>query len=389
MQAVERQVSDLRGLKPRAALQRTLLDPAGLALRVEHDLLQGYGAEQAAQDAQAYALLGFIDPGLDLRQLYMELMAEQVAGFYDSITDEMVLACRADFNGVERLTYAHEFDHALVDQVFNPESSLELNETGCATRTDRCLAARALIEGDASLLQEQWLRTFGSAGDLGDLLAFLNQQAMPAFASAPVYIQAEMTFPYLEGLAFVRSIYLQGGWAAVDALYASPPRSSEQILHPDRYPRDQPVELQSPDLLGALGPGWSEATRDSLGEWRTLQLLLEQVDEETARAAAGGWGGDLLFVFEQVGSGSEALVLITQWDTLRDAREFAEAFEAYASARFGVSPAGSGTALEWESEHASAQLVRQSNQTVWILAPDAELRAALSAAIRLPLWPVP
>jgi len=165
--------------------------------------------------------------------------------------------------------------------------------------------------------------------------------------------------------------------------------SSEQILHPDRYPRDLPLQLPVPDLTQTLGTGWTETRRDTFGEWNTYMLLAGQLDSAGAETGAGGWGGDIVLVFRQAQTGAGALVLVTQWDTLRDAREFFDAFRQYETARFGEPSGTSPGEVEWDSDNASSLLLRQSNQTLWILAPEAETRAALRAAVQLPLWPVP
>jgi hypothetical protein len=389
MTKLEGEVSDLRGLSPRAPLQRELLDQTALARRVVQDLLSDYTEEQAAQDTLLYTLLGRIEPGVDLRQLYSDLLAEQAAGFYDLEKDEMILLCGTGFGGIERLTYVHEYDHTLVDQVFEPEENLDYSEAGCEGRFDRCLALQSLIEGDATLLQEQWLRTFGREQDLVDILGFFDQFEMPVFNSAPAYIQDELTFPYLQGLAFVRSLYLKDGWSGVDELYVHPPLSSEQILHPDRYPRDVPIELSMPDLEGLAATTWAVIASDTFGEWNTFMLLADQLEQTDARTGAEGWGGDSLVLLQDRESGDGALILLTQWDTIRDAREFFDAFRLYGALRFGEPSMDSGVELAWDTDGTSSLLVRHSNQTLWVLAPDTQARTALRELLVLPVSPAP
>jgi hypothetical protein len=389
MRTIENEVATLRGLSPRAPQERVLLDAESLRGRVEADMLEDYTEQEAAKDALLFSLLGWIEPEVDLRQLYADLMAEQAAGFYDPEADEMVVLCGTEFGGLERLTYAHEYDHTLVDQAYDPTVTLNYADTDCESAYDRCLAAQALLEGDASLLQEQWLRTFGSQQDLTDILAFFDRFEMPIYDQAPEYIRAELTFPYLQGLLFVHSIYLQNGWAAVDSLYQNPPLSSEQILHPERYPRDLPVKLSVPDLQEKIGNGWRELARDTFGEWNTYMLLLGPLEEDAASRGADGWGGDFILLFQENRTGEGALLLVTQWDTLRDAREFVDAFRRYGTERFGELTVDTGSRLEWTGVGSSSLLLRQSNQTLWILAPDDETLNTLRSAIQLPLWPTP
>ena len=53
----------------------------------------------------------------------------------------------------------------------------------------------------------------------------------------------------------------------------SDPESTEQILHPDRYPDDKPVLVELPDLKPTLGDGWTELDSNVMGEWYTYLLL--------------------------------------------------------------------------------------------------------------------
>ncbi len=385
MEEIESQVTQLRGILPSESVSRSLLTPDQLRETVIHDFLGDYTQEDALQDVRLLSLLGLIEPGIDLWQLYADLFTEQVAGFYDTETDEMIVICGSGFGGVERLTYAHEYTHALQDQAYDIRDGLQYNNDACEADSERCFAIQALIEGDATLLQEQWLRTFAGDEDRSDLLEFFADFDMPVFDSAPAYIQSELTFPYFWGLNFIRTLYLDGGWAAVDTAYQNPPLSSEQILHPERYPKDPPVDLVSPNVSDALSSGWEKTVHDVLGEWATRMVLDEYLPIDEASLAAEGWGGDLLLFFYQEEDDVDALVLITQWDTMRDAHEFSAAFLDYGLARYGDPERPSSTSARWIAEDGITYFERVSNQTIWIVAPDEYTLEVLQKAIPLPL----
>ncbi|HUS85147.1 MAG TPA: hypothetical protein VMX56_08370 [Anaerolineales bacterium] len=385
MAEIETQVIQLRGILPSKSVSRSLLTSAQLRERVIQDFLGDYTQEDALQDVRLLSLFGLIDPEIDLWQLYADLLAEQIAGFYDIETDEMIVICGSGFGGVERLTFAHEYAHALQDQIYDIRDGLQYNNDACEAESERCFAAQALIEGDATLLQEQWLRTFAGDEDRSDLLEFFADFDMPVLAGAPAYIQAELTFPYFWGLSFVRTLYLAGGWAAVDTAYQHPPLSSEQILHPERYPKDSPVDLISPNASDALNPRWQKTAHDVLGEWATLMVLNEYLPIDQASMAAEGWGGDLLLFFYQEDDGVEALALITQWDTIRDSHEFSAALHDYNLTRFGDPELSSATSGQWIYEDGISYFERVSNQTLWILAPDEQTLEVLQKSIPLPV----
>jgi hypothetical protein len=389
MRQLEGQVTRLRGLPASGVVERDLLTPEQLRERVENDFLADYTEEEARLDNRLLALLGLIEPELDLHRLYVDLLTEQVAGFYDSQEEEMLVVCGTGFGGLEIFTYVHEYVHALQDQTFDLEAGLNFSEEACELDGERCFALRALIEGDASLLQEQWLRTYADREMLASLLSSLSSFDSPVLESAPEYIQAELTFPYLAGLSFTRSLYLEGDWAAVDSAFQNPPLSSEQILHPERYPRDEPVALSPPPDLDSLADGWGVERQDVLGEWATQQVLLSYLSEDAVQKSVGGWGGDLIFLLERSANDPAALVLITQWDTVRDTHEFAAEFMNYAEARFGQPAHRDLVEATWVFDGGASHFMRQSNQTRWIIAPDGETLSMLQAEFALPLASAP
>src|SRR5687767_14980688 len=121
-------------------------------------------------------------------------------------------------------------------------------------------------------------------------------------ASAPAWFQDTLLFSYFEGFQFSLSTRRKGGQALLDhAFTKDPPRSSEQILHPEKWhtKRDDPVVLPWPDLSRVL-PGWTKATEAQLGEL-TIRTLLRGAlkKDERAMQAAAGWGGDRFGVYQK------------------------------------------------------------------------------------------
>jgi hypothetical protein len=231
LEEIQGQVSTVRGLYPTGPLDRQLLPPEELGARVEQDFLDEYSAEQAADDVRVLSLFGLVEPAFDLRDFHLDFYQEQVAGYYDTEVERMYVV-GSHWGGAERLTYAHEYVHALQDQTYDLEDGLGYNDEGCERDPERCAAISALIEGDATLAEEQWWQAYSTQQDYEDLLAMLESYRGEVFDSAPAYIRQDFLFPYDQGLAFVRSLFRQWGWAAVDSAYLDPPTTTEQILHP-------------------------------------------------------------------------------------------------------------------------------------------------------------
>jgi hypothetical protein len=194
-------------------------------------------------------------------------------------------------------------------------------------------------------------------------------------------------FPYTYGQPFVEYLHDQGDWQSIDNAYKNPPISTEQILHPEKYPDDQPVQVEIPDLAPILGEGWREIDRGEMGEWSTYLILAfglnpqAQVDAEQAQEASAGWGGDAYVVYYNEQEQTTVLVLSSVWDSEQEAVEFSEAFSEYANARFGtVNEEGNGF-TSWDSGSEFTTFSQNGKKTLWITAPDVEIENAVRNAI--------
>ena len=336
---VEAAVPPLRGLELRAEVPNRILDAAGLHAELLRLFDEAATPAEYAAQSRFGERMGLLPAGSDLRALQLALFEEQALGFYDQDTRQMTLVERGSgtFGPLERATLAHEYTHALQDQHFGL-ADLGLDDL---TQGDRALARLALIEGDASLLMQQWAAENLSFADaMKVLLQALDPRQQAVLAGMPPILQRQLMFPYLDGLAFVTGLQAAGGWTAVDAAYSRPPDSTEQILHPEKYTVGEgPVAVTPADELGRLGVGWTETLADTLGELTISVWLEPAAGTKDAAAAAAGWGGDRVTMYE----GPDRAWLIawsTAWDTPADAAEFATA--AAASRVRGVRVVGGG-----------------------------------------------
>jgi len=385
MDQIQEEVTTYRGLELKSELVRALMTSAELKVQVEEDFFADYTAEDAKSDAEVLSALGLLDADFDLLTFYQELYAEQVAGYYDNETKEMYVVTDSGFGGMERMTYAHEFTHVLQDQTYDMESGLNYNDETCEADSEYCAAVSALIEGDASLSEYYWFFKYGTDKDKQQLTEFQQSYTSPVYDSAPAYMKMDFLFPYDQGYNFANYLYAEGGWDAIDAAYANPPVSTEQILHPERYPDDTPVEVTVPDLLNTLGNGWEEVDRNVMGEWYTYLILGNgrdasfQLDDETASTAAEGWGGDTYVYYNNPNNSKFAFVWLSQWDTTADADEFLQASLTYGAGRWGAS-SPDGAASTWHStSDGFVYITRSGDQVLWLMAPSkADQKAILN-----------
>lgn len=297
MDQIQTEVIQIRGLQPKNEVPRGVLTSSDLRNKVVNDFLVEYTPEDAKNDAIVLSNLGLLPSDFDLLSFYEELYTEQIAGYYDDEAKEMYVVKSSGFGGPEKMTYSHEFTHVLQDQNYDLRNGLRVNDEGCENETERCSAITALIEGDASLTEYTWLSGYASQQDISDIQTFYNTYESPTYDSAPLYMKADFLFPYEYGQEFVQVLYDQGGWQAINNAYVNPPVSTEQIMHPSRYPDDVPIAVSLPNVASALGEGWSQIDANVIGEWYTYLILAKgykieaQLDDTIARTAAEGWGG--------------------------------------------------------------------------------------------------
>ena len=322
---IESSVQQIRELTKKSDVKQEVLTPAQLTASIKASFDATNPPALVAANEKVEKSLGLFPVDASLKDLYVQLLSSQVAGLYDPDTKTMdVVSKSGQLGPIEQISYAHEFDHALQDQNFGLKK-LGLDDT---SNSDRALARLSLPEGDATLLMSLWAQKNLTVGQLLQMAAEASDPSQTAILnSMPDDLRETLLFPYEQGLTWVSDIHALGGWPAVDAAYASPPDSTEQILHFDKWSsHEAPIAVTIPASLPAkLGPGWTMPLTDTLGELQ-LRIWLEQVGKVAATqavAAAAGWGGDRIALVEK--GNTFGIAIITKWDTPADAVEFAAA----------------------------------------------------------------
>ena len=291
-----------------------------------------------AADQTAFRLLGLVPPDLDVLKTLLDVLEEQAGGYYDPGTKSFYLLDDMPKEATGLLA-AHEMTHALEDQRYDIDSRL----VKLIDDDDAAFALSAVIEGSATAAAAVYVANGIVSGKLksDDIGAMGETVATERLNALPDAMRRELLGPYVLGLTFLGrgdADRLQQGFPRrdVDAAWAHPPRSSEQILHPEKYwdrkLRDEPKRVSIPDPSSRLGKGWKRAGAGVLGEL-TLGILVGAETPQAAdltsgrvpwtNAAASGWGGDR---FELWTNGDAAVVLLaTVWDTEKDAAEFGAA----------------------------------------------------------------
>lgn len=340
--------------------------------------------EEAERALDFYLALNLIDAPFDVRGVYMDLLGSQVAGFYDTETGVMNVIplgggeLEDELSLTEQIIYVHEFTHALQDQFFDLDALVY--DEAILDDPDRYLARLALVEGDATAVMNVYTEAIISENPMQAFALLGEGLAAGSFnipEGVPPVLTRELLFPYEGGLIFVMALVSDGGWDAVDAAFANPPQSTEQILHPEKYlAGEAPLPV---DLLGGeavLGDDWERTWDGTLGEWYLRQHLDVQLARGDSNAAAAGWGGDRFHIYADDATGERALLLGIVWDDLAEADEFVTAYTEYSDTRFETT-ASDGC---WSNDGGALCLLAVEDFTLVAAAPTVELAQDLIAA---------
>lgn len=274
-----------------------------------------------------YGRLGMIPDTLNLKKFMLDLLTEQVAGFYDPKTKVLYIVDGAPPEQVG-FVVSHELVHALQDQYTDLDSIQDAKGDN-----DRSMAAQAVFEGQAMLVPLKAALGPGAffPGGWDRVRDMIRQQqtSMPIFNSAPFTLQETLLFPYLSGAEFMRRFDSER--SGEQPYNENMPTSTEQILHDQAYfgkERDVPTKVELPEPRNG-----KVLYSDNMGEFETRLFLFQHLqDQNDAVRGAAGWDGDRYQVIRS--SRGDGVVWLSVWDSNIDAGEFGSDLENVMAKRF-------------------------------------------------------
>ncbi|HEY2548371.1 MAG TPA: DUF6782 family putative metallopeptidase, partial [Candidatus Acidoferrum sp.] len=279
-------------------------------------------AERYADEKSTEAF-GLIPKGFDLHNFMIDLLTEQIAGLYDPKAREFYIADWIPADD-QRMVMAHELTHALQDQHFQ----IDAFEKAARPNDDAELAREAVLEGSAmaAMIDYELRGTGHSVADLPaiDPSTFAGDMSnSPKLQEAPQFLKDSMIFPYFGGLTFSTAILKPAGWRALAGVFAKPPVSTQQIMHPALYKSGRmPAQVSIPSLEKLLGADWAKIDENIMGEFGWKEILKQFLDEERATPLAAAWSGDKYVLYEQKQTKRLILVARLQLDTEEHAERF-------------------------------------------------------------------
>lgn len=381
VEGIEAYVIETRGLEALNPVERIFPSRQDAIDYILNLYEREYPEEIIWQLTQFYIAFDLLPPDANYLETYLNLLSAQIGGFYEPETKQMnTLLLNGEIIDdelplLEQIVYAHEYTHALQDQHFD----LTATQAIAGENRDHMQAVLSLIEGDATVVMNLYTQAIAAKNPFGTALQLLVQgiqtNTLTVPPGTPPVIESELLSAYLDGSVFVSALIDAGGWEAVNAAFADPPQSTEQILHPQKYlDGEMPQEISLADH--ELGDDWEIIWDNIMGEFYLREYLKTQLTRAEANRAAAGWGGDNYRIFHNTESGQLAWVMVIGWDTEADATEFAEAYTDFGTKRFGAD-ADNGC---WSSDSGALCMAEGENSHLLVFAPDIEMVRAIIQA---------
>ena len=317
-------------------------EPLKKSLRSK-DQIRAFLVQQDKDDkdeAQKYAddktmeAFGLIPKGFDIEPFMEKVLTDQIAGLYDPKSKEFYIAdwIPAD---EQKDVMAHELTHALEDQSFHIDPWIK----AARPNDDAELARDSVSEGSAmaAMLDYELQGEHFSVRQLPDVSGLIESSAAgemdkdPNLAGAPIYIRDSLIFPYIAGITFTQKfLQAHSGWDDIHLLFETPPVSTQQIMHPDKYLKGvMPVPTALPKWKGIAPSNWKFLEENVMGEFGLHEVLKQYLGEDAAKLTSPGWAGDRYAVFEDSKAKTLPIILVLDMDNVDDAARF---FGQYSSA---------------------------------------------------------
>jgi hypothetical protein len=284
-----REASRLSGLRVRHTVPTAALSAARYGTLYARASSRAYPASLRRADETAYARFGL---------LARSVMPQPSRAWYDVGTRHLFVQ-RTPAAG--RRALIEQYVRALIDQNFNLKrlSGLRVRDR------DRWTAANAIVDGTAALASG--MRAAQPHGTPLDRFSSLERDA----GRGP-------------GRTLAAQLRYLGGRDAAASALRTFPRTTEQLLHVDKFLEREPaLAVSLPEHTG----GADLAASETFGEL-DVRNFLQAFGVSGADTAAAGWGGGRLALYGDTG------VIVIRWDTATDAAEWQATVPRYVAAAF-------------------------------------------------------
>lgn len=311
--------------------------------------------------------------------------AQNAAAIYLPELEELYV--RQDWDGpveIQEIQVAYGYARAQPDQYGDL-----LSLSSDASSIDRRIALSAVADGDA--LMAVWLYAGVEPGtrEAEKIERYVATAVLPLWQREDPLLSDLTDLSLRLGRNFAVERFEAGGTEALDQAIIRPPRSTEQLLHPERYEAgDEPVPVLPYEV--DLGRTWTMTQTETLGEALMGLTIVEWSNGTLTPAVVEGWGGDRLQVWQDE-EGRTVALWQGIWDTPSDAYRYYHALQGMMPSpliqgrvRARAVPASLPTGRWWVGNRGALYLRRYGNRTWLLWGEDPEVVVQVGSLIERP-----
>ena len=287
---------------------------------------------------------GLLPRDFDLEKLLVQLLREQIAGYYDPKTKTVNLLDWVPIDQQEPVM-AHELTHALQDQAINLNRWMKKGEkdlgeirkdpTPADIENDEIDDTReAVVEGQAeAMMLEYELAPVGrSIVNSRDLVDTMESQMSSGtddstvFKDAPIFLRESLTFPYSYGLKFIVTMMEKGGKEmAFAGVLTNPPHSTRQIMQPETYLSGEKIDPMPVPQFKRDFKDYVKFDIGGMGEFDVAVLIEQYAGKGVSDRLYPEWRGGYYYAARPKNNAAAPLGLLyaSRWSSTERACEFA------------------------------------------------------------------
>jgi hypothetical protein len=292
------EVARLRGLDFEHPVAIKYLPPTEFEKKLMGDGESGGDASDARasakRDEAVFRALGFIGGKVDLLKEADQSGAASTLAYYDP-RDQDIIVRGTTFDVAHRVTVAHELTHVLQDQHLD---ITKLQEQALRSDTGDVFSLKALIEGDAVRIEEDYLKQLSPAQrrEYARENDAEGARVGAATESVPDILGVLSGAPYALGPSTIRVLLADGGNRAVDDAITGPTPSSGVFVRTGDISPAVPVEAPLPS-----GDGVVTGPTETFGPFELFLTLSMRLEPARALAAADVVAGGSATTFSSNG----------------------------------------------------------------------------------------
>jgi hypothetical protein len=307
------------------------VDKKKLKKYIETVVDEEYPDELSKKEGVFLQLMGFSDRRLNLKSMRKRILVNNARGMYNERTKELLAT--SDYRNVDMMKamiLVHEMRHAVQDEHYNLKEILGTY----SDYDDRKLARLSAVEGDAAFISVQFsgfnAGLLSSTFDSDPLISFSPIGNTAQLYKSPEIIKQQLIMPYIYGLRFVTTVFQKKKWKGLKRVLSSPPDSTEQVLHPDKF-----LKQEKPDEVDIkYKPGKYPLYHSGVIGEHYLNVLLMDKKQSGYVDYALGWGGDTYKIYGN--AASYFMIWKSVWDKEKYCSSFYFDFRRFIERRYSI-----------------------------------------------------